>query len=58
MFVAVNYNSPAIKIVTSESQGTSHFKVSNQPVIAYTCGFWFSYAMAVIIMYHCNGPTV
>jgi len=58
MFVAVDYNSQLIKIVTSQSQGTSHFKVSNQPVIAHTCGFWFSYAMAVSITHHCNGPTV
>jgi len=36
IFVAVVYNSPLIKIVTSESQRTPHFKVSNQPVIAYT----------------------
>jgi hypothetical protein len=56
MFVAVDYNSPLIKIVSSESQGTSHFKVSKQSVIAHTCGFWFSYAMAVRIMHHCNGP--
>jgi len=38
MFVAVDYNSLLMKIVTSESQGTSHFKASNQPV--YSTYMW------------------